>query len=79
MYIFYFFTHENMKRLPSKLHILAELFFFEKKICLGQDLNPRTTKSPLMQDWVFRLRRVVYVKNWQILISVFTQHSNQQA
>ena len=52
------FDPENMKKLPSKVGQNRPLTFF---LCSGlaaqmaQKQKSRTTKSPLMQDWVFRL------------------------
>ena len=51
-----FFDPENMKKHPQKLLIIGPLF-----LCTGpaaqtfQKQKTRTTKSPLMLDWVFRL------------------------
>ena len=49
---------ENMKKLPSIVaHNRSPAYFF----CSGpaaqtaQNQKSRTTKSPLMQDWIFRL------------------------
>ena len=54
----FFFDPENMKKLPQKVaHNRPPTFF----LCIGpaaqtaQKQKSRTTKSPLMQDWVFRL------------------------
>ena len=54
----YFFDPENMKKPPLKVaHNRPPTFF----LCTGlaaqtaQKQISRTTKSPLMQDWVFRL------------------------
>ena len=53
-----FFDLENMKKPPSKVaHNQPPTFF----LCTGpaaqtaQKQKSLTTKSPLMQDWVFRL------------------------
>ena len=55
---FKFFDHENMKKTPSKVaHNWPPTFF----LCTGpaaqmtQKQKSWATKSPLMQDWVFRL------------------------
>ena len=52
-----FFDPENMKKSPSKIaHNRPPIF-----LCIGpaaqtsQKQKSRTTKSPLMQDWVVRL------------------------
>ena len=42
-----FFAHENMKKTPSKVA--------HNRPQMVQKQKSRTTKSPLMQDWVFRL------------------------
>ena len=52
--IIYFLVHENMKNYPQKYHtfaVLISLQFFSN--CQKQIFF--TTKSPLMQDLVFRL------------------------
>ena len=52
-----FFDPENMKKFHQKLLIIGPILF----LCTGpaaqtaQKTKPRTTKSPLMQDWVLRL------------------------
>ena len=53
-----FFAHENMKRQPSKVaHDRPPFFFFSTGLAAqtAQKQKSRTNKSPLMQDWVFRL------------------------
>ena len=51
-------AHENMKKMPSKVaHNRPKTFFFVTGPAaqMAQKQKPRTTKSPLMQNWVFRL------------------------
>ena len=53
-----FFAPENMKKTPSKVaHNRPRPFFFITGLAAqtAQKQNSRTTKRPLMQDWVFRL------------------------
>ena len=46
------FAPENIKnKRPQKLLIIGQIFFS----VLAQKQKSRTSKSPLMQDWVFRL------------------------
>ena len=54
----FFFAPENMKRPPSKVaHNRPRSFFFSTGLAAqtAQKQKSSTTKSPLMQDWVFRL------------------------
>ena len=49
---------ENMKKTPSKVaHNRPKIIFFSTGLAaqMAQKQKSRTTKSPLMQDWVFRL------------------------
>jgi hypothetical protein len=49
------FDPENMKKLPLKVALNRHPTFL---LCTGpaaQKQKSRSTKSPLMQDWVFRL------------------------
>ena len=48
---------ENMKNLPSNVaHNLPQFFFiYWPAVQTAQKQKSRTTKSPLIQDWVFRL------------------------
>ena len=53
-----FSAPENMNKLPSKVaHNRPPTFFFSTcpAAQTAQKQKSRTTKSPLMQDWVFRL------------------------
>ena len=59
------FSAENLKKTPSKVgHNRSPIF-----LCTGpaaqmaQEQKSRTTKSPLMQDWVFRLGLCQYLSN----------------
>ena len=47
-----FLTPKTWKNFPQKLLIIGPQIFF---YVLAQKQKSRTTKSPLMQDWVFRL------------------------
>ena len=54
----FIFAPENMKKTPSKVaHNWPRPFFFSTGLAAqtAQKQKSRTTKSPLMQDWVFRL------------------------
>ena len=60
-----FFAPENIKKLTSKVaHNRPPTFFF----CIGpaaktaQKKKSRTSKSPLLQDWVFRLGLCIWSK-----------------
>jgi hypothetical protein len=53
-----FFDLEKVKKPPSKVaHNRPPTFFFStvQAAQTAQKQKSRTTKSPLMQDWVFRL------------------------
>jgi hypothetical protein len=51
------FAHENRKEMPSKVAHNWPRFFFSigPAAQTFQKQKSRTTKSPLIQDWVFRL------------------------
>ena len=58
MQLFSFFDPENMKKPPSKVaHNQPPTFFFKTGPAAqtAQKQKSRTPKSPLLQDWVFRL------------------------
>ena len=67
---------ENMKKLPSKVaHNQPRPFFFSTGLTtqMAQKQKSRTTKSALMQDWVFRLGlQPIHQKNKYIPISETT-------
>ena len=53
-----FFDPENMKKLLSKVaHNWSKIIFFSTGLAaqMAQKQKSYTTKSPLMQNWVFRL------------------------
>jgi hypothetical protein len=53
-----------MKKLPSKVaHNRPPTFFFNtgRVAQTAQKQKSRTPKSPLMQDWVFRHKKLVHV------------------
>ena len=53
-----FFDPENMKKLPSKVaHNRSKFIFFSTDLAdqMVQKQKAHTAKSPLMQNWVFRL------------------------
>ena len=64
-----FFCPENMKKPPSKVaHNRPPHFFYvlAKLPQMAQKQKSRTNKSPLMQDWVFRLGlRDIYKACWE--------------
>ena len=76
-----YFAPENMKKLPSKVALnRPKTFFFSPGLPaqMAQKQKSRTTKSPLMQDWVFRLgpRQCLNIFCWlgKVEISQLEQH-----
>ena len=59
----YFQNLKTRKNLPQKLLIIGPIFFFitgpAAKTAPKQKFS--TTKSPLMQDWVFRLAGLLFI------------------
>ena len=70
-----FFDPENMKKTPSKVaHNRPPIFFYvlARLPKTAQEQKSHTTKSPLMQEWVFRLGdrliiRAAYLNFWYSL------------
>ena len=53
----FFLPLKTLKKHPQKLLIIDPIFFFDTGPAAQTDhkRKSRTTKSPLLQDWVFRL------------------------
>ena len=72
------FSHENMKK-PLKV-TSNNNFHYWPNWPNGPKQKSRTTKSPLMQDWVFRLGCQYYMQKEKLVRNIkdYFQNSNKK-